>query len=46
MDNFTIAVIVGEIVMCAAFVALIVWDKPRKPAAPVQPFKPAGKRPA
>jgi hypothetical protein len=46
MDNFTIAVIVGDIVMCIAFIALIVFDKPRKPVAPVEPFKPAGKRSA
>jgi hypothetical protein len=45
MDNFTIAVIVGDVVMCAAFIALMVLDKPRKPA-PVQPIKPAGKRSA
>jgi hypothetical protein len=42
MDNFTIAVIVGDVVMCAAFIALIVFDKPRK--APLEPVKPAGKR--
>jgi hypothetical protein len=45
MDNFTIAVIVGDVVMCAAFIALMVLDKPRKPA-PVAPIKPAGKRSA
>jgi hypothetical protein len=45
MDNFTIAVIVGDVVMCAAFIVLIVLDKPRKPA-PVEPFKPAGKKSA
>jgi hypothetical protein len=45
MDNFTIAVIVGDVVMCVAFVALMVFDKPRKPA-PVEPIKNAGKRSA
>lgn len=45
MDNFTIAVIVGDVVMCAAFIALMVLDKPRKPV-PVEPIKPAGKRSA
>jgi hypothetical protein len=45
MDNFTIAVIVGDLVMSAAFVALIVLDKPSK-TAPVEPIKPAGKRSA
>lgn len=46
MDNFTIAVIVGDVVMCAAFIALIVFDKGGKPSAPVEPLKPTGKRPA
>ena len=45
MDNFTLAVIVGDVVMCAAFVALMVLDKPRK-LAPIEPVKSAGKRPA
>jgi hypothetical protein len=45
MDNFSIAVIVGDIVMCAAFIALMVLDKPRKPA-PIEPLKPAGKKSA
>jgi hypothetical protein len=45
MDNFSIAVIVGDIVMCAAFIALMVLDKPRTPA-PVEPLKPAGKKSA
>jgi hypothetical protein len=44
MDNFTIAVIVGDVVMCAAFVALIVLDKPRQ--TPLEPVKSAGKRSA
>lgn len=43
MDDFSIAVIVGNIVMCAAFIALMVLDKPRKPA-PVEPLKSAGKK--
>jgi len=43
MDNFTIAVIVGDVVMCAAFIALMVFDKPRKP---LEPVKPTGKRSA
>jgi hypothetical protein len=45
MDNFTLAVIVGDVVMCAAFVALMVLDKPR-PATSTEPLKPAGKRSA
>jgi hypothetical protein len=45
MDNFTLAVIVGDVVMCAAFIALMVLDKPR-PVVPAEPAKPTGKRPA
>jgi hypothetical protein len=45
MDNFTLAVIIGDVVMCAAFVALIVLDKGSKPAPP-EPVKVSGKRPA
>jgi hypothetical protein len=43
MDNFTLAVIVGDIAMCLAFIALIVFDKPRR-TVPTEPVKPAGKR--
>jgi len=45
MDNFTIAVIVGDVVRGCAFVALLVLDKPQKkrPIA-AEPVKPAGKR--
>jgi len=45
MDNFTIAVIVGDVVMCLAFIALMVFDKGQKPA-PAEPAKPTGKRSA
>jgi hypothetical protein len=45
MDNFTIAVIVGDVIMCLAFVGLIVFDKPIK-ASPPGPVKAAGKRSA
>ena len=45
MDNFTLAVIVGDVLMCAAFIAIIILDKPRQ-TAPTEPVKPAGKRPA
>ena len=44
MDNFTLAVIVADVVMAIAFVALIVLDKQR-PTAPIEPVK-TGKRPA
>jgi hypothetical protein len=45
MDNFTVAVIVGDVAMCLAFIAIIVLDKPRQPV-PTEPVKPAGKRSA
>jgi len=45
MDNFTIAVIVGDVIMCLAFVALIVFDKPRS-VTPTEPVKATGKRSA
>jgi len=45
MDNFTLLVIVTDILMCVAFITLMVLDKPQKPA-PAEPFKPAGKKPA
>jgi hypothetical protein len=44
MDNFTLAVIVGDIAMCLAFIALIVFDKPRRIVPTAEPVKPAGKR--
>ena len=44
MDNFTLAVIVGDIAMCLAFIALIVFDKPRRTVPATEPVKPAGKR--
>ena len=45
MDNFTLFVVGADIVMVAAFIALMVLDKPPKPA-PIEPVKPAGKKPA
>ena len=45
MDNFTLFVVVTDIFMCIAFVALMVLDKPPK-AAPVEPLKPTGKKSA
>jgi len=45
MDNFTLFVVGADIVMVAAFIALMVLDKPQKPA-PIEPVKPAGKKPA
>ena len=45
MDNFTLAVIVGDAVMVAAFILLIVMDK-KEPLPALRPVKPAGKRSA
>jgi hypothetical protein len=45
MDNFTLFVVAADVAMCLAFIALMVLDKPQKPK-PVEPLKPAGKRPA
>ena len=43
MDSFTLAVVLGDVIMCLAFIALMVLDKKR---APTEPVKTAGKRPA
>ncbi len=45
MDNFTLFVVAADVLMVVAFIALMVLDKPRKPA-PVEPLKPAGKKTA
>jgi hypothetical protein len=45
MDNFTLFVIVADVLMCLAFIALMVFDKPQKPAS-AEPLKPAGKKSA
>ena len=45
MDNFTIAVIAGDIAVLAVFVLMIIIDKKRQPFV-TGPVKPAGKRPA
>jgi hypothetical protein len=42
MDNFTMAVVVSDIVMILAFLGLIVLDK----RSPIKPIEPGGKRPA
>jgi hypothetical protein len=43
MDSFTLSVVVADIVMALAFVALLVLD--RKPKTnTTEPAKPAGKR--
>jgi hypothetical protein len=45
MDNFTLAVIVSDVVMIVGFLALILLDKPGAPV-PAEPVKAPGKRPA
>jgi hypothetical protein len=42
MDNFTLFVIAADVVMCLAFIALMVFDKPQKPS-PIEPLKPGKK---
>ena len=42
MDNFTLFVIVADVVMCLAFIALMVFDKPQTPT-PIEPLKPGKK---
>ena len=42
MDNFTLFVIIADVIMCLAFIALMVFDKPQK-VAPVEPLKPGKK---
>jgi hypothetical protein len=45
MDNFTLFVIIADVLMCLAFIGLMVFDKPQK-TTPIEPLKPAGKRSA
>jgi hypothetical protein len=42
MDNFTLFVVITDVLMCIAFVALMVLDKPPK-TAPAEPLKPGKK---
>ena len=46
MDNFTLAVVIGDVVMVIAFVLLMVLDKKDAPRPVMEPVKPTGKRPA
>jgi len=46
MDNFTLAVVVGDAVMVIAFVLLMVLDKKDGRRPVMEPAKPTGKRPA
>ena len=45
MDNFTLAVVIGDAAMLLAFIVLVVFDK--KPSQPnIEPAKSSGKRSA
>jgi len=44
MDNFTLFVIIADVIMCLAFIALMVFDKPQKPLT-AEPLK-TGKKSA
>lgn len=46
MDNFTLAVVIGDAVMLVAFILLIVLDKKDMPRPVMEPVKSTGKRPA
>jgi hypothetical protein len=46
MDNFTIAVLVGDVLVVASLIALMVFDKQQPAPAPVEPPKPSGKKSA
>lgn len=45
MDNFTLAVVIGDVAMLVTFVVLVLMDMKGK-NAPAEPAKVAGKRPA
>jgi hypothetical protein len=46
MDNFTLAVVIGDLVMLVAFILLMVLDKKEAPRPVIEPVKPTGKKPA
>jgi len=49
MDNFTIAVLVGDALVVLSLIALMILDKDQPvpaPAESVKPLKPAGKKSA
>jgi hypothetical protein len=46
MDNFTLAVVVGDAVMLVAFILLMVLDKKDTPRPVMEPVKPTGKKSA
>jgi len=46
MDNFTIAVLAGDVFVIASLIAFMVLDKPEPARTPVEPIKPSGKKSA
>jgi hypothetical protein len=46
MDNFTLAVVIGDAVMVVAFILLMVLDKKQPPRPVLEPVKSTGKKPA
>jgi hypothetical protein len=46
MDNFTLAVVVGDAFMLVAFILLMVLDKKEAPRPVIEPVKPTGRKPA
>lgn len=46
MDNFTLAVVIGDAVMVVAFILLMVLDKKDGPRPVIEPVKSTGKKPA
>jgi hypothetical protein len=46
MDNFTLAVVVGDAAMLVAFILLIVLDRKETPHPVIEPVKPTGRKPA
>jgi hypothetical protein len=43
MDNFTIAVLVGDVLVVISLIALMIFDKPQPVAASPEPTKPGKK---
>ena len=46
MDNFTLAVLVGDALVVISLIAMIVLDKSQPVPAPAEPTKPSAKKPA
>jgi hypothetical protein len=46
MDNFTIAVLVGDVLVVVSLIALMALDKHQPVTSPAEPAKPSGKKSA